>query len=59
MISEATIERMRYELEHPEAMVKRLREEEEARGFISDTKKMFLEEGRYFEKELLEWRNNR
>ena len=59
MFSEKQIDQMRYELEHPEAMQKRIEEEKEKEAFIENTKKMFAEQGRDFEKEFQEWKTNR
>lgn len=55
MFTDSQIERMRYELEHPEAMQKRINEEKEENKFIEATKELFKAEGRDFEKEFAEW----
>jgi hypothetical protein len=54
--SEADIERMRYELEHPEAIQERIERENEADKFIKTTQERFKIEGRDFWKEFEEWK---
>lgn len=56
MFTDSQIERMRYELEHPEAMQKRINEEKWANEFINKTKERFKAEGRDFDKEFTEWK---
>ena len=57
MFGDDEIERMRYELEHPEEMQKHIDEENQAREFIEKTKERFKKEGRDFNKEFQEWKN--
>jgi hypothetical protein len=49
------IEQMRYELEHPEEMQKRIEEDKQREEFIETTKRMFKEQGRNFDKEYQDW----
>ena len=56
MFSEAMIEQMRRELENPELMKERIKKENQQNDFIENTKKMFLEHGRDFEKEFQDYR---
>lgn len=61
MFTDSQIERMRYELEHPEAMQKRINEENEEpeiNKFIKATKEHFKAEGRDFDKEFSEYQKN-
>lgn len=59
MFTDSQIERMRYELEHPEAMQKRINEEQEINKFIKATKERFKAEGRDFDKEFFEFKAKR
>ena len=56
MFSETMLDQMRYEIEHPEVMQKRVDREKEENEFIENTKKMFKAQGRDFEKEFEEWK---
>lgn len=61
MFTDSQIERMRYELEHPEAMQKRINEENvepEINKFIKAIKERFKAEGRDFDKEFSEYQKN-
>lgn len=62
MFTDSQIERMRYELEHPEAMQKRINEENvepEINNFIKAIKERFKAEGRDFDKEFFEFKAKR
>ena len=58
MFSEAMIDQMRREVENPEIMKERIRREKPANDFIANTKKMFIVDGRDFDKEFEEWQKN-
>lgn len=59
MFTNEQIERMRYELEYPEEMQKRIDKEKEMNAFIEATKRRFKEEGRDFNKEYQQWLKNK
>ena len=58
MFTDAMIDQMRREVENPEIMKARIERENPANEFITNTKKMFLEDGRDFDKEFEEWQKN-
>lgn len=59
MFTDSEIDRMRYELDHPEVMKKRIKEENQVHVFIKSTKKMFVDQGRDFDKEFQEYLKNK
>ena len=59
MFTEEMINQMRREVEHPEIMKARIEREKQEREFVENTKKMFIAEGRDFDKEFAEWERNR
>lgn len=58
-LNENILERMREELNNPELMKKRVEQELAMDALVEATKKRFAEEGRDFDKEFNEWRNNK
>lgn len=59
MFNDTEIERMRVELENPELMKQRIEKERQANAFIENTKRMFAEQRRDFEKEFKEWKESK